>query len=154
MTKSKSKIHPYQDQVNRMWELIKRRKAAKKQGCLIEHISLSYTLLEVELRLLLTSQAGGAGIPLPRRRIDSQRYLIKLADIARNNGFIDQDIFDRILKFNDKRRRAIHRLAQGEITYKDLEDPDLEIEKLIFDIQSRWLHVKIGPVKKAPKVSE
>jgi len=94
MTKSKTKVHPYQDQVNLMWELIKRRKAAKKRGCLIEHISLSYTLLEIELRLLLTSKAGNTAIPLPRRRIDSQKFLIKLAEIAKSEDFIDQDIFD------------------------------------------------------------
>lgn len=50
--------HPYQDQVDKMWDLIKKRKLAYSNGFWLECMSLSYILLEIELRLLLSSKVG------------------------------------------------------------------------------------------------
>jgi len=143
-------MHPYQNQINKMWELIKRKNLAQQNGFWMESLCLSYILLEIELRLLLSSKAGAHGVPLPPRKIDSQHYLMNLANLAKDNGFIDESIWKRIKDFNDIRRKAIHSLAQGEISYEDLKEPALSISSLIFDIQSCWLPIKIGPEETYP----
>ena len=143
-------MNPYQDQVNKMWDLIKRRISAQKNGFWLESISLSYILLEIELRLLLSSKAGTSGIPIPPRKINNQNYLMKLANLAKDNGFIDETIWKRTKDFNEARRKAIHGLAQGEISYSELKEPALSTGNLIFDIQSRWLPITFGPEEKHP----
>ncbi len=143
-------MHPYQYQVNKMWDLIKRKISAQEKGFWLESISLSYVLLEVELRLLLSSKAGEPRIPTPPRTIDSQKYLIDLANLAKKNGFIDETIYKQIKDFNEARIKAIHYLAQGKISYDDLKEPALSTTKLIGDIQSCWLPIKFGEIEKPP----
>lgn len=143
-------MHPYQGQINRMWDLIKRKISAQKNGCWMESIDLSYILLEIELRLLLSSKAGNSGIPIRPRKIDDQDYLMNLANLAKDNGFVDKIIWKRIKEFNHARKKAIHGLAQGEISYDDLKEPALSIGNLIFDIQSRWLPIEFGPQETRP----
>jgi len=128
-----------------MWELIKRKIAAQNNGFWLEAISLSYILLEIELRLLLSSKAGALRIPIPPRKIDSQNYLMNLANLAKEEGFIDEKIWDRIKNFNHTRKKAIHGLAQGEISYENLEEIALIAGELMYDIQSCWLPMRFGP---------
>jgi len=141
-------MHPYQDQVDKMWDLIKRKISAQKNGFWLESISLSYILLEIELRLLLSSKAGASRNPIPPRKIDNQDYLMNLANLAKDKGFIDKTIWNRIKDFNSTRKKAIHGLAQGEISYEDLKEPALSIHNLVYDIQSCWLPIKFGPEEK------
>ena len=141
-------MHPYQDQINRIEDLIKREALARKNGHWMESISLLYIILEVELRLLLSAKTGDSRI-LPKK-IDEQRYIMNLADLAKDNGFIDESIWKRIREFNDKRKKAIHRLAQGEISYGDLEEAVLSADDLRLDIQTCWLAIKSGPTEKYP----
>lgn len=143
-------MYPYQDQIDKMWNLIKRQILAQKNGFWIESLCLGYTLLEIELRLLLSSKAGARGVPIPPRKIDGQEYLMNLANLAKDNGFIDRSIWERIKDFNDVRKKAIHRLAQGEISYGDLKESTLGISNLIYDVQSCWLPIKIGPDETRP----
>lgn len=138
------KTHPFQKQANIMWELIKRMITAGRKESWIEAISLSYTL-EVELRFLLSSRAGKTGIPIPSEIIDKQKFLMALANLAKDKGFIDESIWKKIQEFNDIRRKAIHRLAQGEISYEELKEPALKSHKIIGEIQDRWLPMKWGP---------
>ena len=140
-------MHPYQYQVNKMGDLIKRKNLAQAKGFWLESISLSYVLLEIELRLLLASKAGDSGIPTPTNKIDSQKYLMKLATLAKGNGFIDETIWNQIKDFNEARKKAIHNLAQGIICYDDLKEPALSTTKLIYDIQSCWLPIKFGEIE-------
>jgi hypothetical protein len=63
-------MHPYQDQINKLWEVIKLRNRAAKGEFWIEAIALTYVVFKVHLRLLLTSGAGEAGIPLWPSDID------------------------------------------------------------------------------------
>lgn len=116
-------MHPYQDQVDRMWEIIKLNGKARKNGFWLESLSLSYVLLEVELRLLLTSKVGKDGIPISLEKIEKQQYLMQLANLAKDNKFLDEDTWRRIKEFNDVRKEAIHGLIRGEISYAELETP-------------------------------
>jgi hypothetical protein len=142
-------MHPFQDQMGPMWEIVKRMVSAEKKESWIEAISLSYTLLEIELRLLLSSKAGRAKTPLPPEKIEKQENLMNLANLARDHRFIDEALWEKIREFNDIRRKAIHRLAQGEISYDDLKEPALRSSKLFGEIQDRWLTITWGPVQKA-----
>lgn len=128
-----------------MWDLIKRKIKAQHNGFWLETISLSYILLEIELRLLLCSKAGNKKIP--PRKIDAQNFLMTLANLAKDNGFIDEKIWEQIQKFNEGRRKAIHRLAQGEIEYEDIKEYVKDTTELIGEIQSRWLPIKFGEVE-------
>ncbi|MBE3143959.1 MAG: hypothetical protein IMZ61_08555 [Planctomycetes bacterium] len=142
-------MHPFQSQVNNMWKLIKLKIRAQKKESWIEAISLSYTLLEIELRLLLSSKKGASGIPVPPEEIYKQQYLKDLAKVAREKGFIDDTLWGKIIEFNDIRRKAIHRFALGEISYEDLKGPALESTEIMGEIQNCWG----GPVKWGPEES-
>jgi len=137
-------MHPYQNQVDRMWEIIKLSIRAKKQGYWLEFLCLLYILLEIELRLLLTSKAGKNGIPIPPEKIDKQIYLMNLANLANDNGFIGEPHWQRIKDFNDVRKNAIHGLAQGKISYGDLGKNLEPLTQLVYDIQENWLPIKFG----------
>lgn len=143
-------MHPYQDQVNQMWGIIKKRIKAKNNGFWMEAIDLTYILLEIELRLLLTSKAGDEIIP--PHKIDDQKYLMNLANLSKDSGFIDQTIWMQIQKFNNCRKQAIHGLAQGDIKYEDLEDCLKDTTELVGNIQNQWLPIKFGKVEKRPSV--
>ena len=75
---------------------------------------------------------------------------MNLANLAKDNGFIDETIWDRIRAFNCTRIKAIHGLAQGEISYDELKEPALTAGELIYDIQSRWLPITFGLEEKYP----
>jgi len=137
-------MHPYQEQVNKLWEIIKLESRAKKNGFWLESLSLSYIHLEVELRLLLTSKAGKDSIPLPTEKIDKQAYLMQLANLAKDNKFIDEETWEKIQEFNDIRRKAIHGLIHGEITYAELDKPAKSTFEIAYAIQNKWLKIKFG----------
>lgn len=141
-------MHPYQDQVNRMWNLVKLRVRAIKQESWLEVIDLTYALLEMELRLLLTSKAGEQNKPLSRVEIDQQKYLMDLANLAKGSGFLDTSLWEKIREFNKKRADAIHGLAQGRISYLELKDVFENTTELIYNIQSLWLPISYGPEEK------
>ena len=133
-----------------MLDLIKQKNYAQRNGCWLESISLSYILLEIELRLLLSSKAGALKIPIPPRTIDNQEYLMKLAKLSKAKGFINEDILKRIREFNKVRRRVIHGLAQGKISYSDLRETAFNCSQVVYDIQSCWLPIKFGQEETRP----
>ena len=137
-------MHPYQDQTDRMWEIIKLELKAKKNGFWLESLSLSYILLEARLRFLLKSKAGKDGIPLPSHKIDKQKYLMSLANLARDHEFINHEIWSKIREFNDIRKKAIHGMIHGEITYSELKEPAENVFEIAYAIQNRWLPITIG----------
>ncbi len=137
-------MHPYQDQVARMWDLIKLRIRALKNEFWLEAIDLTYILLEVELRLLLTSKAGKKGKPLSQNEINQQKYLMNLAFLAKKKEFIEDSLFNSIEEFNKKRRNAIHGLAQGKISYEELRGVLEQTNEVIYKIQNIWLPIQYG----------
>ena len=142
-------MHPYQEQVNKLWSILKRCLTAKEEGYLIEAISLGYTLLEVNLRLLLTSKAGKNGQPFSSQTLDKMKFLMDLANLAKENGFIDNTLYEKLDNFNTIRKDAIHGLVQGRIDYAKIEKGTSKINELIGDIQSRWLTITFGEEKRA-----
>jgi hypothetical protein len=138
-------MHPFQDQVNRMWDLIKLKIRAQNNGYWLETIDLSYILLEIELRLLLSSKAGRERVNT--QKIVKKKYLSKLAKIAKDKGHIDEKLLQRIMDFNKIRKDAIHGLAQGKIRYKDLEKSCRDTSALIYAIQSCWLPITYGKLE-------
>ena len=123
-----------------MWSLIKLIKRSLDCKCWIEVIALGYILLEVELRLMLFAKG------YTKEEIDKQKFLLDLANLAKQFMDIeDRNIFDNIKTFNTVRRKAIHRFAQGEIEYGDLEGEAQKIFSLTGKIQSLWIKITIGP---------
>ncbi len=128
-----------------MGKLISLNIRANRNEYWIEAISLAYTLLEIELRLLLSSKAGASGVPVSPKTIYKQQYLKELAKLAKEKGFIDENLCEKILEFNNIRRKMIHRFALGEISYEELKGPALECHKIMGDIQNCWLPITWGP---------
>lgn len=138
-------MHPFQSQAGRMWDLMKVYLRAKKSRYWLETICLAYTILEIELRFLLSSKAGKSGKPISPQRIKKEEYLSGLAKLAKDNNFIDDNTWTKIDNLNKIRRDVIHGLAQGKISYDDLEKPCTGISELFSEIQEYWLPIKIGP---------
>jgi len=138
-------MHPYQSQIDRMWNLINLKVRASKNGFWIETVSLTYIILEIELRLLLTSKAGKQGKPLSSSVIDKCNYLKSLADLALEEEFINPNLYDEIISFNKIRSDMTHGLIQGRIEYPQLEDVCKSTSNIINKIQSLWLSITIGP---------
>lgn len=138
-------MHPFQNQAKIMWDLVKRKISADKKESWVESMSLSYTLIEIGLRFLLSSKTGASGTPVPPEEIDRQKYLMDLANLAKEKEFIDETIWEKIKEFNSIRRKSIHSLAQGKIKYEDLEEPALQSLELLGDIQNCWLTLEWGP---------
>ncbi|MBI2400606.1 MAG: hypothetical protein HYV23_06085, partial [Deltaproteobacteria bacterium] len=93
------------------------------------------------------TNALGKTTPVNLEKILGQKYLMNLANLAKDNGFINQNIWERIKKFNGFRKKAMHGLIQGEISYDDLRMPCLEVEQLSLDIQDCWLKITFGPAE-------
>lgn len=110
----------------------------------MEALSLSYILLEIELRLLMTSNNVENSIPLSLDKIDNQRYLMQLANLAKDHGFLDNETWNKIKNLNELRKKAIHGLANGEITYAELEQPAKRTFEIAAAIQSRWITITYG----------
>jgi hypothetical protein len=141
-------MHPYQDQINKLWEVIKLRNRAAKGEFWIEAIALTYVVFEVHLRLLLTSGAGEAGIPLSPSEIDKKEYLRNLANLALDKNFINSDLNDKILTFNRDRNKMIHHFIQGKIQYSELKNTYETTSATIGEIQSQWLKITVGPLQR------
>jgi hypothetical protein len=138
-------MHPFQDQVNRMWDLIKLKIKAQNNGYWLEAVDLSYILLEIELRLLLSSKASR--IRAAPTEIVDKEYLITLAKLAKDKEYIDETLYQKIITFNKTRNDAIHGLAQGRIRYEELEKTCRGTSALLGEIQSRWLPIKYGKIE-------
>jgi len=137
-------MHPYQDQIDKVGDFLELEMLARKNKCWLESISISYILLEIMLRLLLSSQAGTSQIPIPPKTINDQNYLMKLANLAKDNGFMDETIWKRINDFNQVRKKAIHGLAQGKINYSELKGPALSTRHLMDYINACRLRIIFG----------
>lgn len=137
-------MHPYQHQINKLWEIIKLENRAKKNGFWLEALSFSYMHLEVELRMLLTTKSGKNNIPLAKETINRERYLMSLANLARENKFIDSKTWEKIKQFNDIRKKTIHKFIQDDMKYEELENTVNIAIDIVGDIQSRYIKLVWG----------
>lgn len=117
--------------VRENWRFIeKRNKEAKRDGYWIEAMSLSYMMLEVAFWVLLEKKEVSEG------EVDKQRFLIDLAKFARDKGYINGYIYERVQKVNKTRGLIIHQFARGKISYeKGIFEPALRgVDQLFHDI--------------------
>ncbi len=120
-----------EEKLRRNWSFIEQRnREAQRDGYWIESISLSYMMFEVAFWVLLEKKG------VPDEEIDKQKYLIQAANFARDEGYINGDIYRRVKEFNDTRRLIIHRFIRGEISYeKGIFEPALRgVDQLFHDI--------------------
>jgi hypothetical protein len=127
------------------WGIVQLYVAALKKGSWIEAISLGYTLLEMQLRYLARSKARASAQPLPEARIEKCRYLLEIAALTRDEGFLPQSIFDKVQAFNSARIRAIHKLLTETVTNVELETAARSITPIYKETQDLWLPIRIGP---------
>jgi len=119
------------EKLSKNWSFIEQHnKEAQRNEYWIESISLSYMMLEVAFWVLLEKKG------VSDEEIDKQKYLIQVANFARDKGYINGDIYRRVQQFNDTRRLIIHRFVRGEISYKkDIFEPALRpVDQLFHDI--------------------
>ncbi len=112
----------------RLWT---RRIEARKDGWLIEAVALTAYELEEWLRIWIASKGGDEFHP------DDNWTLGNIITEAEKYE-LEPELLKRLREFNKTRKRAIHRLLRGEISYEDLGDAyDLDPE-LPEDL-SRWV---------------
>ncbi len=126
------------------WDIVTLYSAASKKESWIEAISLGYTMLESQLVYLAQSGAGPTGNPLTEKQIESCRYLIELAALCRDEGFLPAPVYDAIDAFNTTRRRAIHKLRTGSVTRNELKAAAESVDGLYASIQGLWLKVTLS----------
>ena len=65
--------------------------------------------------------------------------------MLRRKGFLPDAIYNEIDGFNEKRRRAIHKLATGTVTRSELAQAAQSATPIYGAIQNLWLTTTIGP---------
>ena len=134
-----------------IWDITGLYCAAVKKGSYLEVICLGYTLLESQLEFLMTkTNLGNKDHPLPEEVVYRQKYLLGLAKLARNNGFISKEIYREIKAFNEARTKAIHYLAKGEIRKQEIVDVAKSISPLRLKLQDLWVTITFGPEESRP----
>ena len=130
-----------QVQDERLWEqLLGRLRRAYEAGCYLEVLAIRYILLERQLRVLLFMKLGnGNPDPTIAKKIGDEDYLAGLALLAHKSGLIDDQLLIDIQGFNDARAAATHGLAQGRITYDEIEATTEKYRDLEYRVQSQWL---------------
>ncbi len=132
------------------WDLVKIYCRAFREKHYIEAIAVGYQLLEFLLVTITTkTTVGNNGIPLNYDDFSNKekRYLYDKALLANNKGFIDEALFDKIIKFNQKRADIIHNLVEESITAEQIAECAQMIGPLYQQIQSLFLKISFGEVE-------
>lgn len=127
------------------WGIVQLYVAALKKAAWIEAISLGYTLLEMQLRYLARSKARASGQPVPQARIEKCTYLMDVAALTRDEGFLPESIFGKVSAFNAARIRTIHKLLTETVTTAEIEAAAQSVTPIYKEIQDLWLPITIGP---------
>lgn len=93
----------------------------------IEAISLAYTVLEVAFWVLLEVKE------VADEKISKEDYLLGLADLAKDEGFINGDIYRQVKEFNKTRALAVHhflRFKGEKISYDGIGKALEGVDKL------------------------
>jgi hypothetical protein len=121
-------------------EIIKRKDIAARNGYWLESLSLAHLFVETQLELIVSGHCSPDEVDKA-----SRRHVWGLANLAKRKGLITPDTWNMIEEFNSARNKAIHGLATGEITYKDIEQHALDVDDLIANLQSYYVIVIAGP---------
>jgi uncharacterized protein YutE (UPF0331/DUF86 family) len=134
---------------NAVIDLIRYRIRAIESGYWLEALILAHLFVETQLRLILSGILTSSGKCIPKNTIDGQKYVMQLANLAKDNGIIDEDTWALVRKFNTVRNQAVHDLSSGDISYEDLRVPAMSADDVISRLQSYYVIVSIGPEMKA-----
>lgn len=69
---------------------------------------------------------------------------MQLANLAKDHGFIDKETWEKIQEFNDIRKKGIHGLIRGKLTYAELEEPAKSTFEIAYAIQNKWSQITFG----------
>ena len=130
---------------NVLMDLIRFRIRAVENGYWLEALVLAHLFVETQLRLILWGIPGPSGKRIAKSTIDDQKYVMQLANLAKDSGVIDEETWAMIREFNSARNKAVHDLSSGEITYGELETPALSASDLMSRLQRYYVAVNIGP---------
>jgi hypothetical protein len=106
----------------------------------LESLALAHLFVETQLRLIVSGHCSPEEVDRA-----SRSHVWGLANLAKDRGLITPDTWDLIEEFNSARNKAIHGLATGEITYRDIEQHALDADDLIGNLQSYYATACIGP---------
>ena len=127
------------------WDLVKLYGRAMRSSHYIEAISLGYQMLEYVFEVLLTqTNVGDEGKPLSKSKVNKADYLLSKASLAKEHGFIDQEIFNDVKAFNKIRRDVIHNMVNKGIDYGKVKECAEMIGPIYYKIQSQFFTWKVG----------
>jgi hypothetical protein len=95
------------------------------------------------LRYLVKSKARPSGQPLDDAAVERCQYLLQVAALTRDEGFLNQTLFEKVKLFNDARIRAIHKLLTETVKVTELEAAARSVSPLCAEIQRLWLKITI-----------
>ena len=128
-----------------LMDLIRYRIRAIENGYWLEALALTHLFVETQLRLILSGISGQSGKSIPKSKIENQKYVMQLANLAKDNRIVNNATWQMIKNFNRARNEAIHGLSSGQITYDDLREPAVNAGDLISQLQRYYVTVNIGP---------
>lgn len=130
------------------WDLVKLYSRAMKSKHYLEAMCFGYQMLEYIFVVLLTNSTVGDGaVPLSKTKVRKADYLLKKAQLALDNKFIDQTIYDDVAEFNRIRRDAIHNFVKKVTDYSEIEHCAKMIGPIYGKIQSQFLTITVSEEK-------
>ena len=112
--------------------LVERGKAAKRDGYLLEAISIRLYLCEFYLRVVVVAHTGRDFDP--GRNMTFGRLIERAADCH-----LEEDLLTRLRRFNKARNNAVHGLLEGRVAYADLEREVFDNDPSLLIDLSDWL---------------
>lgn len=131
------------------WDLVKIYSRAFRPEHYIEALSVGYQMIEFILEFVLTTQPIGKDkTTIPKTKIRKLKYLMQKADVALEEGFITQDIYENIKTFNRLRADIIHNLVENNVKPEDIKLCANMVSDIYYSIQSQFMKLEVGEWKK------
>jgi len=132
------------------WDLVKLYVRALKSEHYIEAMSVGYQMLEFIFEILLTkTTVGKDGIPLSKSKVRNADYLLKKARLAKEYGFISEDILHDVEEFNKIRRDVIHNMVEKSVNYSEIERCAKMVSPIYGKVQNLFLTITVGEPQNA-----
>jgi len=131
------------------WDLVKMHSRALRSEHYIEAMAVGYQLLESVFIVLLTkTTVGNQSKPLGTNKVKKANYLLAKAKLALKYDFIDQNLYDEVVEFNELRRDLIHNIVEKDMDYNDAKKCANLVTDLYGKIQSQFLTYTITEVNR------
>jgi hypothetical protein len=98
----------------------------------------------MQLRFLVKSKAGRCGQPPDGATVEKCEYLMQVAALTRDEGFLPQELFEKVKAFNAARILAIHKLLTGTVAISESQSAASLVSPLYKEIQHLWLKITIA----------